>query len=507
MSSTTVSTAPPGLTDSLFGPTGSLRSLRHRDYRRWMGAGLVSVSGTWMQQVALAWLVYDRSGSGTAVGVTIALHAVPTLVLGLWGGGVVDRHDTRRLLLVTQLLHAALAVVLALAVVTNVVSVGLLSLVALAGGIVGVVDGPASGAHGAALLPPADLGNGLALGSVVSSTGRVLGLALAGSVVAVVGPAAAFALNAASFAAPIAVLALTDAGRRAGHAGSGGCACGADGLASVWRSPVARSTLLTAWVLGCLGRNFQVTTAMMAAEVFTGRAGLYGLFSSLFAVGALVGSVAATRIPTMTRRVLAGAGTVAALLQVTSGTATSPVVFGALLVAIAACAVVVDTCVSTRVQLTTDPAARGRVLAVCGIVGTTAGLVGAPLLGWLGETFGPRVPLVIGGAVAAVVALRHGAVTNRTGHEQDRSRTGPVTNRTGHEQDRSRTGPVTNRTGDERPRCAERNGAVSHHQLLSYFLVPQKLLTSACRSQPSSPPDPPKVQSTSPLPPDTEIFP
>lgn len=390
--------------------------LRRREFRNWTAANFVSVTGAWMQQVAQSWLVLSQTGSGTAVGLTLAMQAGPSLVLGLWAGALADRYDRRRVLLVTQTAHALLAIALAICVHRGAAGFAVIQLFALASGIVAVFDQPASGALASTMLAPHELAAGLAIGGVVASTGRVVGLALAGVGVAALGPAAAFALNGLTFLAPIAVL-LTLAPRCGAIAGERRTASlrgelGA-GVAHVWRNDEARITLAAAWVLSCFGRNFQVTMALMAAQAFGSGAGLYGRFSSLFAMGALVGSLAAARLGATSRRVLAGSAALAAVLQVVSGIAATPMTFGLLLIPIAAGAVVLDTATSARVQLSTDPAMRGRVLSIAGLIGMTAGMVGGPLLGGIGQEFGPRAPLVVGGAIAAVAAAayalaRHG---------------------------------------------------------------------------------------------------
>jgi MFS family permease len=389
-----------------FDDHATLRALRHRPFRRWMVAGLVSVTGSWMQQVAQSWLVYERTRSGTQVGLTIALQAAPALLLGLWGGVLADRFDRRRLLLVTQSANAVLAAALAVAVGTGAASVWMIQLFGLLAGVVAVVDGPASGAYSAGLLPADDLANGVALGSVVSSAGRVVGLAAAGVVVAIVGPASAFALNAATFGAPLAVLVAAAPAPPPGTTARRSARSEAvAGLRHVWSVAEARATISTAWVLSCFGRNYQVTMALMAAETFRSGAAMYGRFSTLFALGAVAGSIVAARCSAMTRRVLVVAGGTGAVLQVASGVAGGPWWFGVLMVPIAACAVVLDTATSTRVQLSTDPALRGRVLAISGLGGMTAGMVGGPLLGLLGSRLGARAPLMIGGAVATLAVL------------------------------------------------------------------------------------------------------
>jgi MFS family permease len=381
----------------------SLRALRFPDFRAWMAAGLVSVAGSWMQMVAQNWVMLQHTGSGAMVGLTLAAQAAPSLLLGMWAGGVVDRVDRRRLLVVTQCTLAALAATMAVVVAAGWTSVGVLLILSALTGCVTVFDGPASGALGASLVPPEDLSNGLALGSIVSSMGRVGGMAAAGIAVAAVGPAAACGVNALTFLAPIVVLlrlrptpAVSAPSRAREHVWSG--------VRHMWALPEVRATLAMAWICGCFGRNFQVTSALMAERVFSGGAGLYGVFSTAFAVGTVAGGIVAARLHHLSRLVLISAATLAAVVQIASGTTRSVVVYVAMLGMIGAAAVVLDTTVGARVQLATDPAMRGRVLAVCALVGGTSGMVGGPLLGWMGQRAGAQAPLLIGGSVALAAA-------------------------------------------------------------------------------------------------------
>jgi MFS family permease len=385
----------------------SLRALRFPTFRAWMAAGLVSVAGSWMQMVAQNWVMLQHTGSGAMVGLTLAVQAAPSLMLGMWAGGVVDRVDRRRLLVVTQSTLAALAVAMAVVVAAGWTSVGALLILSAITGCVTVFDGPASGALGASLLPPDDLANGLALGSIVSSMGRVGGMAAAGLAVAAVGPAAACGVNALTFLAPIVVL------LRLGPSPTAPAVARARehvwaGVRHVWALPEVRATLAMAWICGCFGRNFQVTSALMAERVFSGGAGLYGMFSTAFAVGTVVGGVVAARLRHLSRHVLISAATLAAVLQIASGTTRSVGVFVVILAMIGAAAVVLDTTVGARVQLATDPTMRGRVLAVCALVGGTSGMVGGPLLGWMGQHAGAQAPLLVGGSVALVAASSFG---------------------------------------------------------------------------------------------------
>jgi MFS family permease len=380
----------------------TLAVLRVRNYRIWAVAGFVSTIGTWMQLIAQNWLVLHLTGSGAALGLCVSLQAMPAVFAGLWGGSVADRVPSQWLLRRTQSAFAVLAGTLGLLTVTGMVQPVHVFALAFAVGCVAVFDGPAGGRFGAELVPPELLGNAIALGSAFSSAGRVLGMALAGVVVAVAGPGVAFLGNAASFAA---VLAAVSCIRRSevrvleqAPAGTGTVRAVLSHLRSDHRLQVI---LGLAFVCGSFGRNYQVTMALMNSVVFEGGPKVYGVLSTVFAVGGLVGALAAARVRQHTLRLLFGVAAAGCLLELVAGLSPNPGSFAAALAPIALTAVVLDTSVSTLAQLGTPEALRGRVLALVSITGAAAGAVGAPALGELASLHGPRAALVGGAAVVA----------------------------------------------------------------------------------------------------------
>lgn len=393
----------------------TLRSLRHRNYRAWALADLVSVTGSWMQVVAQGWLVLTLSHSALALGLTLTLQAAPSLLLGMAGGAFVDRvANRRRLLVVTQALHGLLGALLAVLAATGHVQVWTVYALGLAGGLVGVVDGPALGAFSQELVGREDLPNAMALGSMTNSAGRILGMSSAGAVIAVLGLPAVFALNAATFLAVIAALLRIDASalhplRRAPRAAAGVRA----GLRYVAGQRQLVMVLLLAFFLSSFGRNFQVTMAAMSAGPLEAGAGGYSVCSTAFAVGALAGAVLAARLARMSLRVLLWAAAATGLLQGLSSLSPGLAPFAAVMVPVAAGAVVIDTAVGAHVALSTAEEMRGRVLAVQGLVGSAAGAVGGPLLGWLASTEGPRAALLDGGTVVLLATLVLGSLMLR----------------------------------------------------------------------------------------------
>jgi MFS family permease len=373
------------------------RALRNRNYRMWALADFVSVTGSWMQLIGLNWVVMERTGSAASVGFSVLLSVLPSVLIGPWAGALADRVPVRRIILTCQALHALLATTLAF-VIWHEAPIGLVFALTATAGLVSVFDGPALGRFGGQVVARDELGNALALGSVISSTGRILGMSSAAVLAAAVGAPVLFLLNGISFLAvitavgavrknelhPLASTTSEQAGVRAGLryvSGSG------------------RLLLLFAlgFVLSSLGRNYQVTMAAMSTD-----ATWYGVLSTVFAAGTVLGGLLAAARPTLTIRLLIASAALTSLLQAVSGLLPGMVGFALVLVPIAAGAVLIDTTMSTRLQLDTEDGMRGRLVAINGSVGAAAGAVGAPLLGWLCERVGANETLVLAGTVTFV---------------------------------------------------------------------------------------------------------
>ncbi|WP_064743790.1 MFS transporter [Actinomadura rifamycini] len=383
-----------------------LRSLRHHNYRLWAIADFVSITGTWMQVLALNWLILSITGSATSVGLGLVMQALPTMLIGPWGGVIADRLPVRAGVGAGQLVQALLSAVLACIALGEPSSVGALYAISLASGLATALTSPALGRFGAEVVGPEDLSNGLALGSVLSSGGRILGMSLAGVVIPLFGVPGAFFTNSASFLGVLVALALMR--RREFHRlppsepGERGIAAG---FRYVLRDPRMLIMFGLAFVLGSLGRNYQVTMAAMAEGPLAAGASGYGALSVAFAVGTVLGGVYAASRLRLPLRLLLIAATVCAAGQMLSGGAPTLLLFGAAMLPIAAAAVVLDTTVSTRVQLDSPGHLRGRVISAQGMVGAASGAVGGPALGVLCDTLGPRTALVLAGAVSLAAAL------------------------------------------------------------------------------------------------------
>ncbi len=384
----------------------TFRSLHIRNYRLFWFGQLVSVSGTWMQTVAQSWLVLSLTGSGVDLGITVALQFLPMLLFGMYGGLLADRSDKRKLLIATQAAGGLLALILFGLVATDTVELWMVYVLAFLLGVVTMIDMPTRQSFVIEMVGPDEVPNAVGLNSAMFNTGRILGPAAAGISISALGIAPSFLANAISYLAVIGALLAMRPGelfrrepaeRRRGEVRAG--------LRYAWGDPILRSTLVLVAVLGMFGVNFVVVLPLLARFTFEGGAGLYSLFTALMSLGSLMGALVAASRARPTRRVLIGSGIAFGVLLL--GTAAAPTVWltSVLLVAVGMAVMLFLATANTTLQLNSDAALRGRVMALYGLLlmGTTP--VGGPLLGWISEAWGPRVGLAIGGALSLAAAL------------------------------------------------------------------------------------------------------
>lgn len=388
--------------------TRTFGALQVRNYRRYAFGQCVSLSGTWMQRVAQAWLVLELGGSGTDVGVVTALQFLPLLVFGAWGGVVVDRIDKRRLLVVTQSASALLALTLGIITALGVVRLWTVMVLAAGLGFAHMLDVPARQSFVMEMVGRRQISNAVTLNSVTVNAARMLGPALAGVLIVTVGIAVCFLLNAASYL----VVIVAFAGMR--EAELHRCATVArgpgqlrEGLAYVWHEPTLRGPLLLMAIVGALAYEFQVVLPLLARYVFDGDAGTYGAMTACMGLGAVVaGLVVAGRPTGGPRSLMVAAYAFGGLMLVTAAAPTLALALVGL-VGVGAASIAFLALANTTLQLAAAPEMRGRVMALWSIafLGTTP--LGGPLLGWVSERMGPRVGLALGGVatIAAAVGL------------------------------------------------------------------------------------------------------
>jgi MFS family permease len=391
-------------------------SLSGRNYRLWFLGQLVSLSGTWMQQVAQDWLVLQLTGRALPVGITTALQFTPVAVLGVWGGLVADRFDKRRLLIACQLAAGLLALVLGLLTLTGVVQLWMVYVLALALGTVTAFDMPARQAFTVEMVGPDRLANAVGLNSALFNSARVIGPALAGVTILAFGIAPAFLLNALSYGATLAaLLAMDPAGLHRGERPARAPGQVREGLRYVWSTPVLRSTLLMVALISTLGLNYRVVLPVLAGLEFGGGPDAYGLMTSVMAAGSVVGALVTAGRQRPTRALLLGAGGAFGLLSLAAAAAPTLGWELVVLAPVGAAVVMFLATANATLQLHADPAMRGRVMALYGVVFLGSTPVGGALSGWLAEAFGVRSPLWLAGVASIGGMLVGWALWRRNG--------------------------------------------------------------------------------------------
>jgi MFS family permease len=389
----------------------TFRSLRSYNYRVWAAGAMVSNIGTWMQRTAQDWLVLTEltDRNATAVGIVMSLQFGPSLLLLPLTGYVADRYDRRKVLLATQSGQGLLALGLGLLTLAGLVQLWHVYLFALLLGCVTAFDAPARQTFVSELVGEEDLTNAVALNSTSFNAARMVGPAVAGVLIASAGTGWVFVINALSYLSVLLSLVMlrVDALYRRGKAprAEGGLLAG---LRYVWSRPDLKTVLFMLFLLGTFGLNFPIFISTMAVGPFKAGASHYGALSSALAVGSVAGALftASRAQPHIARLInsslIFGMGCALAAITPSYG------LFGFVLVFIGISAQTFTTSINTVVQLSTEPAMRGRVMAILLAILMGATPLGAPAVGWVADTYGPRWALGVGaaaGIAAAIVGL------------------------------------------------------------------------------------------------------
>ncbi len=360
-----------------------------------------------MQRVAQDWLVLDLThNSGTALGIATGLQFLPLLLFSLWGGAIADRYSKRRILMITQAAMGGLALILGVLALTGVVEIWQVYALAFALGLVSVVDNPARQTFAVEMVGRADMPNAIALNSAIFNLARILGPAVAGLVISAVGTPLAFIVNAASYGAVLIGLGLMRPSelnpvqptpRAKGQV--------REGLAYVKARPSLWMPMVLIFFVATFGMNFQVTTALMSREVFHTGAGAFGVASATFAAGALIGALLAARRRRPAAGLLMVTAVVFGVLEMLTSLMPQFWLFLLLLVPTGLALLTFSTAANSATQLGTTPEMRGRVMGLYLLVFLGGTPLGAPLVGWVAQQFGPRMSLLAGGAISAVAAV------------------------------------------------------------------------------------------------------
>jgi MFS family permease len=387
------------------------RSLSGYNYRVWAGGALVSNVGTWMQRTAQDWIVLTQltHHDAAAVGIVMALQFGPQLLLLPISGLVADRINQRHLLMATQAAMGVLGLALGILTVTHTVQLWHVYVFAFLLGCAAAFDAPARQTFVSQLVGGKKLSNAVALNSASFSLARMVGPAVAGLLTAAVGAGWVFLINAISFAAVLISLKLLHvselqaeprAARKRGNL--------VEGFRYVWSRSDIMVVLVIVFLIGTFGMNFPIFISTMSTVVFHQGAAAFGLLSSVMAVGSVVGALLSARRDKPRLRYLFVASAVFAVGCAFAAFAPGYWFFGIALAVTGLAAQTLMTTANGSVQLSTPPALRGRVMAIYMAIFMGATPIGAPIIGWVSNEYGPRWGLGVGamaGVAATLVAL------------------------------------------------------------------------------------------------------
>jgi MFS family permease len=380
----------------------SFDSLAVPNYRRYFAGQIVSLSGNWMQMVAEVWLILELTDSGVAVGLTTALQFLPILLFGAWGGLLADRFAKRRLLVVTQGAMALPALGLLAVTATGVVAPWMVFALVFARGSVNAVDNPTRQSFVIEMVGPDRVVNAVSLNSVIVHSARIVGPALAGVLIATVGVAPCFAVNAASFGGMIIALWLMNPGQlHAAPAANRESGAIRAGLRYVRETPELAVPLGLMALVGTFGFNFQVILPLLARFSFGGDASAYAALVSAMGVGAVIGALATGAHGRTSPRLIAAAALAFGVLALLAALMPSLLLEIPVLALLGGSAVAFAAGINSSLQLAVAPEMRGRVMALYSVVFLGSTPIGGPLAGWLAQAYDPRVPLLL----AAVAGL------------------------------------------------------------------------------------------------------
>ncbi len=390
--------------DGAPGAGGMFASLHIHNYRLYFFGQSTSVAGNWMQNVAISWVVLQLSHSGVVLGAITAARFVPLLLLGPWGGLITDRSDKRRMMIVTQICLAVLSLVLALLSLTGHVSLGALIAIVVSLGIVNVFDGPARQSLISNMVGRERIANAIALNSIAMNTSRIVGPAVGGLLIATVGVTPCFFFNAISFVAVIASLVamrvseLMPSKREVRSKGQIRA-----GLRYIAGTPALVAPLVMVLVTGMFAWEFPVTLPLLTTQTFHGSAAVYGTIMACLGIGSIGGALAAAKRRRLSVRSLSLSAAIWGILIAAAAAAPNLAVLYGVIVLVGAGAITFNSAAKTLLQLESAPQMRGRVMAIWSMSWQGSTVVGAPIVGAIGGSFGARYALLIGGAAALAI--------------------------------------------------------------------------------------------------------
>lgn len=391
-------------------------SLRIRNYRLFVISQIVANTAVWMQRVAVDWLVLELTGNVAMVGLTVALQFGPILVFGAYGGVFADRYPKRTVLIATQSVVVTLCTILAVLTVLGTVDVWQVFVIAFLLGTAAAIDGPARSAFVTEMVGTARLRNAIGVNATIFHFGGLLGPALSGVLIVLVGSGWSIGINAVAGVLVIIALSamrtseLRPSPRQPRSRGQIRAA-----MRYAMSKPSIFWSLVTLGFVSTFGMALPVLLTAVANDVYETGATGYGLYSSIAAVGAFGGALFSTRRTVLRLRTIVVGAIVFGLVTASAGFAPSAAVFMVALVGVGLTRLLFATAAESMTQLSTNVGIRGRVMSLYIMVLLGGQAVGGPLMGWIAETWDARTAFVVAGLVPATAATVIALVLARTG--------------------------------------------------------------------------------------------
>jgi MFS family permease len=383
------------------------------NFRRYISGQAVSLVGTWMQSIAISWLVLTLTHSAADVGLNVAVQTLPVLVLGPYGGVVADRIDKRRLMVVLQSMMGLQALALGLLTLEHEISFVLIAVLSLILGLNNCFENPARQSFVLEMVGREQVRNAVSLNSTLVNAARAVGPAVAGVMIAEVGVGWCFVLNAISFVAVVYSLVTLDrsalrpsppAVRAKGQL--------REGLAYVRRTPDLAVPLAMMALIGTMAYEVQVTLPVVASRTFHGGSEAYGFMTAAFGIGAVVGGLLVAAYGRTGRRPLVTAATAMGAMMTLAALAPALGLEFAALVLVGFTSVMFLSMGNSTLQLAAEPTMRGRVMSLWAVAFLGSTPIGGPAIGWIASEAGGRAGLAAG-AISCLVAAGGAAVAGR----------------------------------------------------------------------------------------------
>ena len=384
----------------------TFRSLRSRNFRLFFAGQLVSQAGTWMQSIAIIWVVYKLTNDGFSLGLATAAQFFPVLVLGAWGGVVSDRVDRHKLMIVTQIGFLIVAAAFTVLAFTDRMNLPVIYTLSAVYGVITAMDNPARRALVVEMVDQVDVANAVGLNSALMTGSRVVGPAVAGVLISTVGPQWAFLVNTITFVAILAALLLMDRSalrsppvvpRKKGQL--------VEGLRYTWANRELRLTFILLAVIGTMAFEYQVSLPLLAERSLGGGSGTFTLLYSLMSVGSVLGALVVARRTEIRAKFLAQAAIWLSLCTMALAYAPNSTLAAIAVVPTGFAMVFLLSGSNAVIQLLAAPQMRGRVLSLTAVVFLGSTPIGGPIVGWIGEHLGARAGVAVGGVSSLLVAL------------------------------------------------------------------------------------------------------